>query len=126
MHALSGYSKFCLCLLTEIPEVCIKAEHTIGFIKGCFSSLQGLCQQIIYECDHESAVYWVISCLILHNLVLGIEGHLDSTDPFNHELLEEVLGGEQHGQHDNHGFDSYASNERFLDVGGVAKHHQLH
>jgi DDE superfamily endonuclease len=115
-----------LCLLKEIPKVRIKAEHTIGFLKGRFSSLRGLRQQIKDERDHELAVYWVISCLILHNLVLGIEGHLDSTDPFNHELLEEGLEGEWRGSHDDDGFDSYASNERFPDVGGVAKRHQLH
>ncbi|KAF9514843.1 hypothetical protein BS47DRAFT_1258617, partial [Hydnum rufescens UP504] len=44
----------------------IKAEHTIGFLKGHFSSLRGLRQQIKDERDHELAVYWVISCLILH------------------------------------------------------------
>jgi hypothetical protein len=84
------------------------------------TTLQGLHQQIKNDHDHKHAVYWVISCLILHNLVLGIEGHFDSKDLFNLELLQEGLEGESTWQDDDV-LDSYVSDEKFLDAGAMVR-----
>jgi hypothetical protein len=47
-------------------------------------------------------------------------------DPFNHELLEEGLEGELDVRLGGDQLDSYTSDEKFPDAGGVTKCHQLH
>ncbi|KAF9512810.1 hypothetical protein BS47DRAFT_1266809, partial [Hydnum rufescens UP504] len=44
----------------------IKSEHAISFLKSRFSSLCGLWQQIDNPQDHELAVMWVCTCVVLH------------------------------------------------------------
>ncbi|KAF9511869.1 hypothetical protein BS47DRAFT_1281314, partial [Hydnum rufescens UP504] len=50
----------------HLSKIRIKSEHTIGMLKGCFSSLCGLHQQISTVCDHLLALKWVETCLVLH------------------------------------------------------------
>src|SRR5260221_2759868 len=51
-----------LLLLQPVFQVCIRSEHAIGYLKGCFQLLQGLQQQINSECDHTLALAWVWAC----------------------------------------------------------------
>lgn len=66
----------------------------MGYIKGRWSSLRGLRIQIKNAADHDIAVYWVTACLILHNLVLDIEGGIDELSPFAQSILAAGLAGE--------------------------------
>ena len=43
-------------------------------MKGRFQSLKELRIQISSELRHEYAKFWVICCIIIHNLVIDIEG----------------------------------------------------
>lgn len=52
----------------------MRSEHAVGYLKGRMSSLRGLRQQIGDECDHNLALAWVHTCLIIHTLVGRIEG----------------------------------------------------
>src|SRR5258708_39184288 len=62
-----------LLLLQPVFQVCIRSEHAIGYLKGCFQLLQGLQQQINSECDHTLALAWVWACVIIHSFAACIE-----------------------------------------------------
>ena len=59
--------------LLNIPQVCIQSENAVGYIKGQFQPLQGLCQQINSTCDHPLALAWVHTCVIIHTLAAQYE-----------------------------------------------------
>jgi len=56
--------------VTLCGQIRIRSEHAVGALKGRFQSLRGLRQYINTREDHEAAVEWVRTCLILHNLIL--------------------------------------------------------
>ncbi|KAF9502760.1 hypothetical protein BS47DRAFT_1284980, partial [Hydnum rufescens UP504] len=64
-----------------LSRVRVKSEHTMGYLMGRFGSLQSLRQQISCPRDHKLAVNWIMVCLILHNLIISIEGGIDELDP---------------------------------------------
>ncbi|KIJ58573.1 hypothetical protein HYDPIDRAFT_102367, partial [Hydnomerulius pinastri MD-312] len=48
-------------------------EHAFAALKGRFQSLRELRLQIQTEKDVHIAVYWVMCCLILHNMIIRFE-----------------------------------------------------
>ena len=100
----------------------IRSEHTIGYLKGRFSSLRGLRQQINSKRDHEIAINWIITCVILHNIILDIEGGIDEDDEFARELLEEGLEG---GEGTTESLDGYLAVGNRPDSNRAVKHSQL-
>jgi hypothetical protein len=60
----------------------------MGYLKGRFSSLRGLRQQIDDATDHKRALAWVKTCIIIHTLVSFIEEG-DEDDEFMAELVRE-------------------------------------
>ena len=84
-------------MLTFIPsrthvsifkQVRVKSEHAMGYLKGRFSSLRGLRQQIDDATDHKRALAWVKTCIIIHTLISFIEEG-DQDDEFMAELVRE-------------------------------------
>jgi hypothetical protein len=59
----------------------------MGMLKGCFSSLRGLCQQISTVHDHLLVLKWVEMCLVLHNVILDIEKGCEDDDEFTMHML---------------------------------------
>ncbi|KAG8959524.1 hypothetical protein FRC00_001506 [Tulasnella sp. 408] len=59
---------------TAVLHICIRSEHCMGAIKGRFQSLHGLWIRINCKRDHVDTCNWIQMCLILHNLVIDIEG----------------------------------------------------
>lgn len=57
-----------------VSHIRIRSEHCMGAIKGRFQSLRGLRIRINRKRDHVDACEWIRMCLILHNLVIDIEG----------------------------------------------------
>ena len=53
------------------PWTCL--EYAIGFLKGCFQSLQDLCVLIQDEKTHKSAVHWVVACITIHGFATRCE-----------------------------------------------------
>lgn len=51
----------------------IRSEHAIGYLKGRFQSLKGLRVAICDEQSHKFATYWVLACVVLHNIALECE-----------------------------------------------------
>ena len=50
----------------QVSMVHICSEHAIGYLKGQFQSLKGLCVKIWGETTYCIAIYWVVACIILH------------------------------------------------------------
>lgn len=66
----------------------MKSEHAMGYIKGRFSSLRGLCQQIDNAVDHARALAWIKTCIVIHTLISFIESGSEDSD-FVDELIAE-------------------------------------
>ena len=69
-------------------QVHVKSEHAMGYLKGCFSSLWGLRQQIGDANDHKGALVWVKTCIVIHTLISFIEEG-DEDNNFIDELVRE-------------------------------------
>src|SRR5882672_5701209 len=69
-----------------VSRVCVRSEHCIGFLKGRWSSLQGL-RILINTPDHIQFVcLWIISCIVLHSFAMDYEIGRDlTTDEFFQE-----------------------------------------
>ena len=74
--------------LSIFEQVRVKSEHAMGYLKGRFSSLQGLRQQIGNATDHMRALAWVKTCIIIHTLVSFVEEG-DEDNEFIDELVRE-------------------------------------
>lgn len=62
----------------------------MGYLKGRFSSLRGLRQQIDDAIDHKRALAWVKTCVIIHTLISFIEEG-DEDREFISELVQEGI-----------------------------------
>jgi hypothetical protein len=60
----------------------------MGYLKGRFSSLQGLRQQIGDVTDHKRALAWVKTCIVIHTLVSFVEEG-DEDNEFMDDLVRE-------------------------------------
>ena len=77
-------------------QVRVKSEHAMGYLKGRFSSLRGLRQQIGNATDHKRALAWVKTCIIIHTLVSFVEEG-DEDNDFIDELVREGADEPQAG-----------------------------
>ena len=57
-----------------VANLCVRSEHCIGALKGCWQCLWGLCVNINSKQQHQAACWWITVAIILHNLVIDIEG----------------------------------------------------
>ena len=60
----------------------------MGYLKGRFSSLRGLRQQIDDARDHKRALAWVKTCIVIHTLVSLVENGNEDGE-FVAELVQE-------------------------------------
>jgi len=97
----------------------------MGYLKGQFASLWGLWQQIKNKHDHLLATYWILSCLILHNLIIQVEHAIDETDPFYIQILQE---GQCHEDEEVNGVELFGTMmvDSYERTPGQQKHAELH
>lgn len=100
----------------------MKSEHAMGYIKGRFCSLRGLRQQIDNSRDHELALIWVKTCIIIHTLVSVIEQG-DEDEDFISELVEEGIDDERNMLQSEDSIGGLSDMQR--EMGGTAKRTQL-
>ena len=81
-------------------QVRVKSEHAVGYLKGRFASLKGLHQQVDDPRDHERAVAWIKTCIVIHSLVFLIENGEEDQD-YVDELVEEGLDGDHPSNEEN-------------------------
>jgi hypothetical protein len=86
-----------------VSHLRVRSEHCMGALKGRFQSLRGLHININSKSDHHFACRWITAAIILHNLVIDVEG-VESVQYFAnlHTALQEVddsgqpLPGQEH------------------------------
>jgi DDE superfamily endonuclease len=66
-------------------QIRIRVEHTIGLLKGTFQSLKEIRIQLLDNKRHKIIIMWARVCIILHNLIIRIEG-----DDFDEEWREAI------------------------------------
>jgi len=80
-----------------VSILCIQSEHAIGFLKGHFQSLKGLCIHIKDEKTHIIATYWVAACIGIHSFAIQNETEAlhqennDEIEPFHDSFIDEGL-----------------------------------
>lgn len=57
-----------------VSHLRIRSEHCMGALKGRFQCLRGLRVNIGNQAEHVAACQWITICIILHNLVIEVEG----------------------------------------------------
>ncbi|KIN98421.1 hypothetical protein M404DRAFT_93853, partial [Pisolithus tinctorius Marx 270] len=53
-------------------------EHAFATLKGCFQSLHEVHLKIQTEKDMKVTIYWVLCCIILHNMIIWFEEEMDN------------------------------------------------
>jgi hypothetical protein len=94
----------------------------MGYIKGRFCSLRGLRQQIDNARDHERALIWVKTCIVIHTLISVIEEG-DEDGEFIAELVQEGMGDPD--THNSLDHRDGGSSDAQQQVGGRAKRSEL-
>lgn len=54
----------------------MRVEHAFAALKGQFQSLREVCVKIWTEKDTKVAIFWVLCCIILHNMIVCFEGEI--------------------------------------------------
>jgi hypothetical protein len=57
-----------------VSHLRVRSEHCIGAVKGRWQCLRDLRVNINSVADHERACRWITISIILHNLVIDVEG----------------------------------------------------
>ena len=57
-----------------VSRLRVRSEHCMGALKGRFQCLRGLRVKINSYKDHREAMRWILVAIILHNLIIDIEG----------------------------------------------------
>jgi DDE superfamily endonuclease len=58
-----------------VSRLRVRSEHAMGALKGRFQCLRGLRLQINSKSDHVAACRWVTITIILHNIIVDLEGN---------------------------------------------------
>jgi hypothetical protein len=67
-------------------QIRIRVEHTMGLLKGTFQSLKEIRIQLVNTKRHKLIIMWARVCIILHNLIIRIEG-----DNFDDQWRESLM-----------------------------------
>ena len=59
-----------------VAHLCVRSEHCMGVLKGRFQCLCGLWVNINSNTDHVRACRWITVAIILHNLIIDVEGEV--------------------------------------------------
>jgi hypothetical protein len=57
-----------------VASLRVRSEHCMGALKGRFQCLRGLRVHIDSNKDHYEACQWISIAIILHNLIIDVEG----------------------------------------------------
>ena len=98
-----------------VSHIRVHCEHCMGALKGRFQSLRGLRININSKSDHHFACRWITAAIILHNLVIDVEG-VESVQYFAnvHTAPQEVYDSGQP-----------LPGQQQADMNGEAKRHAL-
>jgi len=81
-----------------VAHLRVRSEHCMGALKGRFQCLRGLRISINSKRDHHFACRWITIAIILHNLIINVEGSKSAAHfARDHHHTEEF---EDHGPQD--------------------------
>lgn len=109
----------------KVAHIRVCLEHCMGALKGRWQCLRGLRVEINSDEDHIKACQWVTICIILHNLIIDVEGS-DAASTFTrlHGQAQEHEDGQDPQFQDLYdGQDD--SESAWLDGAGEAKRQRL-
>lgn len=89
-----------------VSHLRIRSEHCLGALKGRFQCLRGLRVEISNNEQHVKACRWITIAIILHNLIIDVEGGVDTfesgynptQDQENNNPDEPLLDDSEHGE----------------------------
>jgi hypothetical protein len=81
-------------------QIRIHIEHTMGLLKGTFQSLKEIRIQLINTKCHMIIIMWACVCIVLHNLIIRIEG-----DNFDERWREGLVRTSLDREHTNSDID---------------------
>jgi len=92
-----------------VASLRVRSEHCLGALKGFFQCLHGLQVHINSNKDHYEACQWISVAIILHNLIIDVEGS-KSAEYFGNihgpEEEEEDTGIQEGGRVNNNNNDT--------------------
>jgi hypothetical protein len=98
-----------------VSQLRVRSEHCMGALKGRFQSLRGLRVSIDSNLDHARALRWVTVAIILHNVIIDVEGNTFAAEfAADHGHQEELE--DRGGRDEPQGGD---------EAQGIVKRHQL-
>ncbi|KIM56625.1 hypothetical protein SCLCIDRAFT_132182 [Scleroderma citrinum Foug A] len=71
-HRQNTYNRY-------LSKIRVRVEHAFVALKGCFQSLRELRLKINKEEDLHVVVYWIMCCMILHNMIVHFEARRKRT-----------------------------------------------
>lgn len=101
-----------------VAHIRIHSEHTMGALKGRFQCLRGLRLPINTKSQHVAACRWVTIAIILHNLIIDIEGEESAKafgDVHTHVEEEEDRGPHYEGHGGNDHVDGQTKRQALID-----------
>ena len=85
---------------SQYLQICIHVEHTVGMLKGTFQLLKEIQIQLVNTKHHMIIIMWVCICIMLHNLIIHIEG-----DNFDEKWRESLVRTGRDLEHANNDSD---------------------
>src|ERR1700761_3196204 len=61
----------------HVANVRVRSEHSVGYLKGRFSSLRGLRLRIDRHEHLAYATFWAIACMVVHNFAMEHERNIN-------------------------------------------------
>ena len=65
----------------HVANVRVRSEHSVGYLKGRFSSLRGLRLRIDRHEHLAYATFWAIACMVVHNFAMEHERNINFNMP---------------------------------------------
>jgi hypothetical protein len=87
-----------------LAQLRVRSEHCMGALKGRFQCLRGLRVNINSNSEHAYALRWITVAIILHNLIIDVEGNSFASHfltDHGHEQEFEDRGGQHEPQEDD-------------------------
>ena len=78
----------------------VRIEHAIGVLKGRFSSLRELRTQIRNRKEMKVTIKWIISCVVLHNLLADLKDQWNELYEEDEPELAPVVGDDYANSND--------------------------
>jgi hypothetical protein len=103
-----------------VAHLCVHSEHCMGALKGRFQCLRGLRVNINSNADHIKACQWIMVAIILHNLIIDVEGEVSDAAFYPLDVQEEDQVNDAQPVNEEE-----EEEEEELEEEGEAKRHQL-